>query len=372
MDIWDVEQEESTPATKRKLEAKVIVLSNIQKELVLNRWKDESKTPPSIAELLKLAFPKENLDGRSKQASFIKELLVENGCDVTEKQEKEDEELKPEHREYIRNNCSSMKIMEMARTLFGNNIQPGSMEVKQISALVRGFGGDKSDDIKEYVAPNTADRVVARVRNYVEEAKNWDAKKLTPGQKKNVEALMNYLASHRFKHQIDSYEENNDKELFEHQFIKYTFDKPDLTQENCDQYILLCSEILNGSQIQKTINMLQREQDRFLNEEGKVSMAVVEAVKTARQEHGDCVKRQQALYKSLTQERSDKLSEDIKDKATLLNLFSAWKNYETRQQILKLRQNKKEDLRKELHEIDNMDEMKQRVLGLSIEEVIDG
>ena len=372
MDIWDVEQEESTPATKRKLEAKVIVLSNIQKELVLNRWKDESKTPPSIAELLKLAFPKENLDGRSRAASLIKELLVENGCDVSERVDKDDGELKPEHKEYIRNNCSSMKIMEMARVLFGNNIQPGSMEVKQISALVRSFGGEKNDDIKEYVAPNTVDRTVARIREYVEEAKNWDAKKLTPGQKKNVEALMNYLASRRLKHQIDSYEEAEDKELFESSFIKYVYDKPDLTQENCDQYVLLCSEILKGSQIQKTINMLQREQDRFLNEDGRVSMAVVEAVKTARQEHRDCIKTQQALYKSLTQERSEKLNERIGASFTLLNIVEEMKNEERRIALVKMAEERNSKIKGEISRLSQLDETIVRIFGIDESLVLNG
>ena len=210
------------------------------------------------------------------------------------------------------------------------------------------------------------------IKRYVEEAKNWDSKKLQPNQKKQVEALMNYLCSFRFKYQIDSYEQKGDKELFESSFVKYTYDKNDLSQENCDQYVLLCSEVVILSSIQKTINMLQAEQYRCLQEDGKISMMVVEAIKTARQEHNECVKRQQDLYKSLTQERSDKLSDEIKDKQSLLNLINAWKNQESRQRMLKLAGEKKDKLRKEMHELETLDEMKMKILGISIDEALNG
>ncbi len=375
MEIYDDENNVGS-APIQPIDNKNFELSNSQKLAALTRWNDESKQPPSIDELSLLVFNKK-LDGRSKEVTVLKRFLVEKGLSIEKGIKTGKFTLTSEQKEYITNNCSTMKGMEMARVLFDNqNIAPAGLEMRAISNFLKTvdpkilYNGELPDD--EYVAPNTADRVVARIRKYVEDARDWDAKKMTPTQKKNVEALMNYLASYRFKAQIDSYEERGDKELFESSFIKYVYDKSDLTQENCDQYVLLCCEVIMSFNIQKTINMLQREQDRTLDEGEKMSLTIVEAVKTARQEYNGCVKRQQDLYKSLTQERSDKLSEEIKDKATLLNLFSAWKNYESRQQILKVRQKQKDNLRKEIHEIENMDELKIRVLGLSVDEIIDG
>ena len=135
---------------------------------------------------------------------------------------------------------------------------------------------------------------------------------------------------------------------------------------------MLCADIVNGANIQKNINVLQRNLDKCMDEDAKLSMSIVEMIKSTRQELNECIKRQQTLYKSLVQERSDKLNEDIKDKASLLNLINAWKNYEVRQNLLKLAKGKKEDLTKQLHEIDNMEELKQRVLGLSINEIVNG
>ena len=106
MDIWDIETNENTQDSNKKIEVKEISLSGVQKELIVNRWRDETKNPPSILELLKIAFPSEPLDGRSKQASLIKELLVEMGVDSKESfyKEKKNFQLKPEHQEYIKNN----------------------------------------------------------------------------------------------------------------------------------------------------------------------------------------------------------------------------------------------------------------------------
>ena len=374
MDIWDVEQPVVTKRGQDKAE-KDIVLSVAQKTLISNRWKNDSKAPPSIPELLDIAFPRQNLDGRSKEATAIKEFLVNSGINSEPLYKaKRNFELSIEHKEYLKNNYSTMRPIEMARSLFGNNISPGSSEVKEISSFLRTL--DKKpmygEEIESnYSPPRSLDRLVSRLKKYVDEVKDWDNKNLTPTQRKQSESLINYLASYRFKHQIDSYESQSDKELFESSFIKYCYDKNDLSQENCDQYILLCSEVVILSHIQATINMLQREQDRVLNEEGKISMAVVEAIKTARQEHNDCIKRQQALYKSLTQERSDKLSEEIKDKASLLNLVNLWKNETTRKEMIKIANERKDKLNGEIDRMENMDDLKIKILGISRNEILE-
>ena len=66
----------------------------------------------------------------------------------------------------------------------------------------------------------------------------------------------------RFNHQINNYETQNDRDLFESSFIRYTNDKSDLTQEEVDQYIVLCTEIIISSSIQETIQMIQMQIDQ--------------------------------------------------------------------------------------------------------------
>jgi hypothetical protein len=375
-DIWDIETSEQTPFKKN--EVKEIFLSSLQKELILNRWKDESKTPPSIPELLKLAFPNDELDGRSKQASLIKEFLVGSGFSgevIKLASTKKSFELSPEHKEYIKNNYSTMKAMEMARELFGYGIGPSTSEVREINSYLRTLDGKPmyGEEIdSNYFPPRSPERAVSRIKKYVDETKNWDTKKLTPSQKKQIEALIGYLASYRFKHQIDSYESQSDKELFESSFIKYCFNKDDLTQENVDQYILLCSEIVIGSQIENDINMLNREQNRAVEEDGKVSMAIVEVVKNARKDRDECIKRQNSLYKSLTQERSEKLNERVGASFTLLNIVEEMKNEERRTALVKMAEERNTKIKGELTRFSELDEAIVRIFGIDEDLVING
>lgn len=367
-------EENIKPAKSNSIE-----LSSEQQLLILKAW-ERNPIPPSISELVKACWadlPIEQCDARSKYGRVIKEFIVSKKLNdgITEQKSK-NKELSNDFKQYIINNCSTMKPIEMARVLYNNpSLSPASAESREISAYCKTinpnilYGGEVPEN--DYKPPTTMDRLVARVRKYVKEAEGWDFRKLTPRQKKQCEALMGYLHTFRFKHQIDTYEQINSKVLFESSFLKYTYDKDDLTQEEIDQYILLCSEIVMMTNIQQTIDMLQREQDRAIDEDGKISLALVEAIKTAREEHNSCTKRQQSLYKALTQERSKKLSEEIKDKASLLNLVNLWKQEESRLQMIKMANERKQKLNEEIDRLESMDDLRARIIGISKNEILE-
>jgi len=113
MEIY--EQEHSEAVTQMPEKKKEIVdLTNSQKLTILSRWNDESKGPPSIDELLLLVF-KKRLDGRSKESTVIKRFLVDKGLNAVKEEKALKIELTSEHKEYITNNCQTMKPVEMAR-----------------------------------------------------------------------------------------------------------------------------------------------------------------------------------------------------------------------------------------------------------------
>lgn len=112
--------------------------------------------------------------------------------------------------------------------------------------------------------------------------------------------------------------------------LRYTYDKSDLTQEEVDQYIVLATEVVISSTIQQTITALQNQIDLATQEDGKIPMAIVEASSTARKEYNDCVNRQQKLLNDLKVKRSERLSKQIKDNASILNLVEMWKQEESR------------------------------------------
>ena len=51
-------------------------LTEEQEQIILNEWNSRPDSPPSLLELIKLTFPDQNLDGRTKEGKAVKEFLA--------------------------------------------------------------------------------------------------------------------------------------------------------------------------------------------------------------------------------------------------------------------------------------------------------
>lgn len=387
MDILnELDLEENNPLIDPpKKEKKEVILSDEQKLIILKAWDEHIESPLSVPDFISLCWPnlpEEQIDARNVYGRLIKDFLTSKfGINiVTPPKTKKEVELTETQKEYIKNNYSSMRPFDMAKEVFQNaSLSPVSIEAKSVYNYVKSIPSYlalKSDDDNapefDYRPPKQISHVLKRIRTYISTANNWDEKKLTPMQKKCCEALINYLHDFRFKRQIDSFDNQEDKITFECEFVKYTYNKNELEQEEISQYIVYCSLVVTEFNIKKQIEMLQSQMNAEYEEHQRVAKNTVDALTSARDELNNCIMKQKSLLEALTEKRSDKLSKELKDKESLLNLFNTWKNYESRQQLLKIRQRDKENLRKEIHEIEEMSELKQRVLGLSCEEIING
>jgi hypothetical protein len=378
----DINQTIENLNNQQSLKKDEIFLNDEQKLLLLNKWQ-ENGIPPSISDLVKLTFPNIDVkyqDGRSNYGRAIKEFLITKGLNAvtkTEYSQKKPVELTDEQKEYISNNCSTMKPLEMSKELFNNpRLSPASGEARAVMNFFRTIDPKivYGDDIPEndYNPPRQLMHVLGRIRKYISSTEDWEIKKLSPQQKKCCASLIHYLHDHRFKRQIDSYERTEDKITFESEFIKYTYNKTDLEQEEISQYIALCSYVVSEFNIKQYIESLQTLIQREYEENEKISANLVDALESARQDLNNCTLRQGKLYESLTEKRSEKIGKELKDKASLLNLIGAWKQQESRQKIIELADKKKDKLRKDIHELENLDEMKIRLLGLSEDEIVNG
>lgn len=357
-------------------------LSNQDQLILLKAWEANPEDPPSIEELCEKIRQGQHLDGRSKIGRNIKKFLADKDLKATTKTEYNPRpkfELTESQKEYVRNN-TNMSSLEQSRILWNNpNLFPLSKEnraVIEYRAQLKKegviFENDNEDEsAEEYRPPQRLEHACARINKNVDGA-NYDIKKLNGNQKKNAMTLINYLRNMRFAHQMGLINNSNDRNLLENTFIKYIFDKPDLTQEDLDQYIILANEAVMASSIQRTIQMLEQEQERSLNETNKISISLVDAIKTSREEYNSCVGRQQKLYKALTEERSARLEGKIKDNATVLNLVEAWKQKEMRDKMIQIANKRKQKVSEEIDRLETMDELKVRLLGISKDEVLEG
>tara|TARA_Y100000588_G_C14264676_1_gene929303 strand:- start:107 stop:1192 length:1086 start_codon:yes stop_codon:yes gene_type:complete len=358
-----------------------INLTEEQEQAVLNEWNSRPENPPSLLELIQAAYPGTELDGRSKEGKAVKTFLAGHNIQALAAHQYQPKkiELSEEHKEFVRNNFSTMSAVEIARVLFADrnltNLNQESRAVDEyIKTLNPAIAYDAPTQIPEstYKPPKTQPVIINKVNKFVHEG--IDKNKILPSQKKGLQSLIGYLHTYRFLHQINNYEGQTDRELFESSFIRYTYDKHDLTQEEVDQYIVLSTEVVIASNIQRRVERLQQHLDNSTEDtEGRrIAMALVEAINTAQTEYNQCVNRQQKLLESLKEKRSDRLKKQIGETASILNLVEMWKEEKTREKMIKMAELRKQTVKDEIENISTMDEMKAKIMGISEEEILDG
>ncbi len=362
-----------------------LVLTEEQKSALIqakNAFIGGEEVDMSLMHLIQDVAGFKGRDGRSKEGRAVKAFLSEIELDAipsSEYQKVDRPELTEEHKEFIRNNRGTMKYVEMSRILFSDDrLTSLSAETRMVTEYCKTLEGDSFEDPSptpsfEYKPPKHPDRVLSKINKYILDS-GIDKEKITPKQKKSIEKLMGYLHTFRFVHQISNYSNETDRELFESSFVRYTNDKPDLTQEEVDQYIVLSGEVVIASNIQRRVGRLQDLLDETAmdNEGRRISMSLVEAISTAQNEYNSCVNRQHKLLNDLKQKRSDRLSKQIHDNASILNLVETWKDEEGRRELIRIAELRKKVVKDEVAKLSTMDDIKARIFGISEEEAING
>ena len=348
-------------------------LTEKQEQIILNEWNSRPDSPPSLLELIKLTFPDQNLDGRTKEGKAVKEFLATKSIQARashQYQPKEKIELSKEDETFIKNNVEFMSSVEMARMIFENpQLTNLNQEARTIGEYIKSlddaeiFENPEEIPNEEYKPPKTFDKTLYRINKYTNNSINKS--KITGKIKKSVNALINYLNTYRFSYQINTYTNTTDRALFESSFIRYTNDKSDLSQEEVDQYIVLSSEVVIAASIQRRKEHLTQLLDNVVEDTaGRASMSLVEAIGKTETEYNQSVNRQQKLLNDLKEKRSDKLRKQIKENASILNLVRLWKEEESRKKLLQLAELRRQAVTDEVKNLADIDEVKARILGL--------
>ena len=348
-------------------------LTTKQQSIILEEWNSRKENPPSLLELIRLAFPDNpDIDGRSKEGRSVKDFLATrdlkaHGAHVYKHKERID--LTEEHIQFIESNASMMKPLEMAKVIFKNNSLTNlNQETRTVNNFIKSLDLEPYQDASEipdenYRPPKTFASALARVNKFIPQ--KIDRDKITRLEKRHVNTLMGFLSTYRFIHHINNYDSQTDRDLYESSFIRYTYDKSDLTQEEVDQYIVMSIEVVIASNIQRRVEHLQRLLDGVAEDtEGRrISMSLVESISSAQGEYHQCINRQQKLLESLKTKRSDRLKNQIRENASILNLVQLWREEESREKLIKLAQLRKKIIDKEVENLDEMDELKCKIIG---------
>lgn len=346
---------------------------------------------PELSFITRKVFNNEALDGKTKEARAIKSFCQEQSLKFQTKTivlkgllELDDEQIV-----YINNNFRVKSALDITKELFGDDgLTNLSQEYRTINAQIKiiknelkkerinksesdlgeidviSIGYNPEELVKgEYKPPKTLRQTIEKVNNYLNYG--YEEDNLKKQHLFEMRQLKKYLNIFRFVYQMNTYKVQGDRDLFEDAFIRYTHDKPDLTQEDLDQFITLCNHIVRAAEIQRRIESL-----RATMATGEISMRMNEAVNILQTELNACENIKTKLYNDLTTKRNKRLEEKTDGFEKLINLVQAWKDEEFRKKTIHLAELEKIKVREEAGRINSMSDIKALLRGASIDELV--
>lgn len=364
-----------------------IKLTPEQEEIVRTTFQGrDEKNPPSITELTQLAFHDPNIDGRSKEGRAIKKFLLANNFKFDTKTDYKAVGpivLTEANKDFIRANKDLMTPVELARVLFADNTLTNlSVECRTLTEFLKTLTNSLEVQaavadvpLESYTPPKSVEGVLKRVDKYVY-SHGIQKDSLTAQQKAGLENLLAYVNNTRFVHWINVYETQIKRELFESSFVRYCYDKPDLTQEEVDQYMNVAGDNValatNQARSERLGEMLDNVTAQTADERARISMSLVEAIGQINTEGNQIAKRQKDLLGDLKQKRSDRIAQLRSANASILNLVQLWKEEKSRKKLLHLGDARKKLLERSAGELSTMEEIKARIMGLDVNYIVNG
>ena len=340
------------------------------------QWLRENyKSNPSLIELTRQLFMNDSLDGRTKEGRAVRKFLAEAGVKYqTTQKEIHVVELSQEQKEFVVQYAQDgMTAFQIASLLFPDvNMTPLSKEMIVVNDYLKEYAptfvkSEESSLGEAYSSPSTPLSAVRKINKYTSE--DLKVERLTMKQKNCVDALISFLQSPRFNTVINNYNAQVDRELFEAEFIRATWDKPDLTADEINLYINVCVDYINLKNISAHIEKLNRMFNEA-EEQQDMSIRLAELLKTKSEEYNQCEKRMESLIMRLSGDRAKRIASHQQDNASLLNLVQLFQDEEERKIMIQIAELQKQAVSKEADRLENMPEWKSRVLGLSKGEII--
>ena len=170
----------------------MIELTEEQKNNILEAWNKDTSNPPALLELIKIAFPDKNIDGRSKEGRVVKAFLSTVNIKARgahEYQHKEALELDSDQIEFVHNHYPDMKVLDIAKVIFKNDeLGPLNQETRVLTEYVKANIDDSAGEeniSQEYKVPTTFNLMLSRINKYISEPIDKD--KITNLQKKEIQ-----------------------------------------------------------------------------------------------------------------------------------------------------------------------------------------
>lgn len=348
-----------------------IHLNEEQKERILANY----KTFKDLNVLTKKVFENDSLDGRSVEARLIKKFLVEQKLDYkTSKYIKATSiELTEANKKFILENIERMSSFALAELLFPDReVKKLGLEQRAVLEFVKSVDENiipvqESGLLTTYNPPKSYPRLIKKI--FESTGIQLEELKLTRGQKNCLDKLAINFSNSRFVKIMNNYSSREDRNLFEEEFTRLTWDKPDLTADEINLYMNVCKEIINLEVISKHLNKLNDLFDSA-EEQNDMSVKLAEIIKAKSAEYHQCEGRIEALTKKLQGDRSERMKNRQRENASILSLVQMFQEEEERRNMVRIAEMQRQLVRNEAEKLEGMASFKARVLGISQEDVI--
>ena len=347
-------------------------LSNEQKEFL----RENASRIPNLIDLTKQCFKDDYLDGRSKECRAVRKFLVENAIEfrTTSRPPAETIEFTQEQTEFILQQADTgLSSLEIARIIFPDRrVSPLSAEQRAVLVEIRSVNPDilpsqDSGALSSYISPKAPSRIIKKINDAT--GLGLDEPKLNRQKQVCVEKLMVNLSNSRFLKIINNYLNEEDRVLFEHEFIRLTWDKPDLTADEINLYLNVCKEVINLEVISAHLNKLNNMFDEA-DEQQEMSIRLAEIIKAKSSEYHQCETRIENLTKKLQGDRGERMKKMQKENASFLSIVQLFQEEEERKTMIRIAEMQKEAVKKEAERLEGMAEWKARVLGIGQQDVL--
>ena len=342
-------------------------LTEEQKAKILQEFEKN----PNIIDITKIVFGDDSLDGRSKEGRSVTKFLAQNGLKVktTKHQKVESIELTDEQKNIIeeRNN-DDWSSLQIAKELFGNDVKNLSKEQRTVHEYVLTLDREAPPVVNNgYVAPHAISRIIKKINDST--GYGLEESKMSRNQQTCCEKLRVNLNNSRFVAIVNNYINIRDKELFEQEFIRLTWDKPDLTPDELNLYMNVCKEIIN---LELITSHLQKLNDMFesADDQDEMSIRLAEIIKAKSAEYHQCESRIENLTKKLQGDRGERMKNKQKETASFLSIVQLFQEEEERKNMVRIAEMQKELIQEEAKRLEGMAAWKARVLGIGIDDVL--
>lgn len=330
----------------------------------------------NLNELTQKCFRDDDLDGRTKEGRAVRKYLIENNIDykTTRRKPQDKIELNDSQKEFIMQQAQEgMSSLEIAKLIFPEKrVKPLSNEQRTVLAHINEVNPDfvpsqDSAAVTDYVPPKSLSRVVKKINDST--GLGLDDSKLNRQKQICIEKLQINLSNSRFLKIINNYLNKGDRELFEQEFIRLSWDKPDLTADELNLYLNVCKEVINLEVVSAHLNKLNDMFD-VADDQTEMTVRLAEIIKAKSQEYHQCETRIENLTKKLQGDRAERMKKSQKNNASFLSIVQMFQEEEERENMVRMAEMQKKLIREEAERMEGMAEWKARILGISQDDAI--